>query len=57
MSRYMMIQKELTAANDARFQQICDAFLVSEYTGDLQSPGAVEAKGKTRKGKPDSFIP
>jgi hypothetical protein len=56
MSIYTLIERELVDINEAKFELICNAFLSHEYRGDLQSPGTVKGKEKTRKGKPDAFI-
>lgn len=56
MSKYTLIESELSQINDAKFQVVCNAFLVKEYEGDIHSPGMVIGKEKTSKGRPDTFV-
>jgi hypothetical protein len=56
MSKMMWIKRELATINEARFQLLCNAFLAFHYRGSIQSPGTMETKEKTKKGKPDTFI-
>lgn len=56
MSKYSYINNILTGIDQARFQRVCNHFLQSEYVGDLHTPGTVDGKDKTRKGKPDTYI-
>lgn len=56
MNRYALIQKELMAMNQGKFQVICNVYLQNEYKLDISSPGTVEGKEKTRPGKPDIYL-
>ncbi|WP_345951307.1 hypothetical protein ABDD95_07705 [Mucilaginibacter sp. PAMB04274] len=56
MSKYIQVNQALAAIEQGRFQILCNDFLRSEYSGDLQSTGTVEGKEKSRKGQPDAYL-
>lgn len=56
LSKYIQVNKALSVIEQGRFQILCNDFLKHGYQGDLHSPGTVEGKEKSRKGRPDSYI-
>jgi hypothetical protein len=52
-----IIEKELTAINDAVFQALCNSFISRKYGVVYHSPGTVTGKVKSKPGKPDAFFP
>lgn len=55
MTRLTQIEVALKAINEAKFQQLCDAYFLN-LGYDVKSNGSVIGKEKTKKGTPDSYI-
>lgn len=58
MSKLTSIQAELKAINQAKFQQLCDAYIYKKFGFNrIKIIGTARAKEKTAKGTPDTFFP
>ncbi len=57
MSKLNRIQNELKAINQAKFQELCDAYLYKKYGYTrIKTIGSVIGKEKTAKGTPDTLF-
>ena len=56
MSRLTQIQDALRTIDQAKFQQLCDAYLVRRGYKSINPIGLVIGKDKTAKGTPDTLL-
>jgi hypothetical protein len=56
MSKLNQIQTELRSINQAKFQELCDAYLYKTGLENIKSIGSAVGKEKTTKGTPDTLV-
>lgn len=56
MSKYDQLKQKINGLEQADFQQVSNNYLLKRYGGRLESPGTMDSKTKTRKGKPDTYL-